>query len=570
MQLERLKCFYDELVGAQEVLDLTTQTDLYYLFEDTWFDSASHQIEDDELIAALSATLDRKSHWRSRNDRTTFFPVGEHSAVIVAEFYSPPKIRTRDKFGRCIDQCLRHATDAFNSTHDLLTGLLNAAAIDKQLLRSLESLPAVVPEEATEQAVITTNSVSLLAIDIDHFKQINDTYGHEYGNIVLYSLARRLVRFFAQDAPDLVTHIARPHGEEFLVLLSDPSAHADLASKLASALCAHVSAETLPSDSDWATTDLHERTASLQFPAASERKLRVSVGIATLAANVPDESVQLAAQLKIKADIALYKAKSLGRDQAIHFNDILEKYGTVLEHHPETGIVTIDIGKHAGVMIGQEFKVYHPSFTGLQSFTYDDGRTLRRLGRYPRVSMGRIATFDVQQDISFCNVHAHPLNNSRFPVGSHLEAIPIGSIAHLIEEQQLPAVVSSSSLVSSKIFQERLHQLVESESMPGVLVFRLLNDQRLANERGIVSVNAVLAKLYDAIRQTFGVEVDVSQTQATEFAALSKESSNWDSLKPLAQAVIDRAVAAAGGGVAFAAGGFSIEPATTRRPGDQS
>src|SRR5579864_7672032 len=94
----------------------------------------------------------------------------------------------------------------FHATHDVLTGVWNRKGImellDKELARAHR----------------TGESLGLMMIDLDHFKTVNDTYGHAAGDAVLKEVAHRLVH--SVRAYDLV---GRYGGEEFLVILSNAS-----------------------------------------------------------------------------------------------------------------------------------------------------------------------------------------------------------------------------------------------------------------------------------------------------------------------------------------------------------
>jgi diguanylate cyclase (GGDEF)-like protein len=111
------------------------------------------------------------------------------------------------------------AKQAYDASHDPLTGLAN-----RTLLNS-------VIDEAIQVAEGTT---ALLLLDLDHFKEINDTLGHAAGDLVLVEVARRLRR--AVRGSDLV---ARLGGDEFAVLLTglgDPEQAEPVASQLLAAL----------------------------------------------------------------------------------------------------------------------------------------------------------------------------------------------------------------------------------------------------------------------------------------------------------------------------------------------
>lgn len=92
------------------------------------------------------------------------------------------------------------------TTRDELTGLFNRRAFR----RSLDSL-------IDRAVLVNTRSFSLLLFDIDHFKKVNDTYGHQVGDEVLKELARKLEH--AIDSPDIVARIG---GEEFAVIFDSP------------------------------------------------------------------------------------------------------------------------------------------------------------------------------------------------------------------------------------------------------------------------------------------------------------------------------------------------------------
>lgn len=126
--------------------------------------------------------------------------------------------------------------------------------------------------------------------DVDLFKQVNDTYGHDAGDIVLTEIANILRSSLR--ASDLVF---RYGGEEFLVLLMD--AKKDTAVMIAEKIRANV-----------ASTQFHLGESNIHKT--------ISIGVSEFpdkqADNIPDAIKQ--------ADIALYKAKGSGRDKVIKFD----------------------------------------------------------------------------------------------------------------------------------------------------------------------------------------------------------------------------------------------------------
>jgi len=128
----------------------------------------------------------------------------------------------------------------------------------------------------------TPLSISLL--DLDHFKNINDTYGHTTGDEVLRSVAARLREQIRH--PDT---IGRYGGEEFLIVL--PSSEITAAGEQAERLCQQVRAMQI---------DFNKHTF----------KVTISIGVAQY--RIGNENWE---QFLHRADEALYKAKDLGRDQ---------------------------------------------------------------------------------------------------------------------------------------------------------------------------------------------------------------------------------------------------------------
>ncbi len=161
---------------------------------------------------------------------------------------------------RALDQLVRR---------DPLTGVLNRRGFQSQ------SAPALALAQRG------TRPVSLLMLDADHFKRVNDQHGHAVGDEVLRSLARTMAeRLRASDV------VARLGGEEFAALLPDT----DLAS-------ARIVAEAL-------REDIAAR------PHAKAGQVTVSIGLAPWRS--PDEDLESLLQ---RADSALYDAKRQGRDR---------------------------------------------------------------------------------------------------------------------------------------------------------------------------------------------------------------------------------------------------------------
>ncbi|MDX2050822.1 MAG: diguanylate cyclase [Polyangiaceae bacterium] len=163
----------------------------------------------------------------------------------------------------------------FEATHDALTGMPNRSALMKNL--KIELTRSARGQHAT----------SILFADIDHFKKVNDTYGHGAGDIVLCEVGKRLMRGIrAYD------QVGRLGGEEFLVVL--PECDARLATLVGERLRRLVGASPILAGGA-------EITCTVSIGAAgTDQKLGVS----------PVELLEA-------ADAALYRAKGSGRNRLV-------------------------------------------------------------------------------------------------------------------------------------------------------------------------------------------------------------------------------------------------------------
>jgi diguanylate cyclase (GGDEF)-like protein len=167
------------------------------------------------------------------------------------------------------------------ATRDSLTGVAN--------LRHFRHLSSLELDHAQRMG----RPLALLGLDIDHFKKINDTYGHAVGDQALIAFAEAC-RHGLRD-PDI---LGRCGGEEFSVTLPNTS---------------HEGALTL-------AERLRQRIEALEVPLADGNCLRftVSIGVAAYqpgAPTLPPHHVPAIADLQKQADTALYQAKNQGRNR---------------------------------------------------------------------------------------------------------------------------------------------------------------------------------------------------------------------------------------------------------------
>ena len=188
------------------------------------------------------------------------FSVAEHLGLALANLSLQEKLRSQ-------------------ALSDPLTGLFNRRFFEQKL---------------TEHAMNSATSeqpLSLLMLDLDHFKRFNDNFGHDAGDFVLKEISTLLKRSVRDD------EIAcRLGGEELAVLL--PQSNMKQATEFANTLCEAV------------------RSLHLEHKGLSLGQLGVSIGVSTY----PKPSSDMESLVKM-ADQALYMAKDLGRSRVVNYDE---------------------------------------------------------------------------------------------------------------------------------------------------------------------------------------------------------------------------------------------------------
>ena len=168
----------------------------------------------------------------------------------------------------------RATSDLRRAAHtDALTGLFNRRIFMERL------------EEEAERVSRHGSALSVLLCDLDHFKKVNDTYGHDAGDSVLKGVAE-----VAEDVKRITDVVARTGGEEFALVL--PETGHDGAKKLANRLRQAIEEMEV-------TTSTGQRI-----------KITASIGVATVSKIGKNVDVFLR-----DADLALYRAKDTGRNR---------------------------------------------------------------------------------------------------------------------------------------------------------------------------------------------------------------------------------------------------------------
>lgn len=225
------------------------------------------------VILVWNGLLRRRVHAQTRQIRKQL--AGSRLLRQQAEAATQEKAKALENL-MAVQQELLAAQEKlqFQATHDPLTGLLNRAALLESLRR----------EVARSQR--TGTPFGILLLDLDHFKQVNDTHGHLAGDAALQEIGQRLMR---ATRPYDVT--GRYGGEEFLVVLPG---------------CGR-------EETELSAERIRSTVGSVPFRAGEmEFFLTVSVG-ATIASERPESEPALLQQ----ADLALYQAKSGGRNRTV-------------------------------------------------------------------------------------------------------------------------------------------------------------------------------------------------------------------------------------------------------------
>jgi two-component system, cell cycle response regulator len=175
------------------------------------------------------------------------------------------------------DQIRAQVQLRFQATHDALTGVWNRSEILETLRRELE------------RAARSKTATGLLMLDIDHFKNINDTYGHLTGDAVLKEVTQRITK-----AVRGYDSVGRYGGEEFVIVL--PGCTRDQIEHGAERI----------------------RSAVDDSPiAANESTVSVTVSIGAAVTTVEKHGLISDTEMLAAADSALYRAKKIGRNRTV-------------------------------------------------------------------------------------------------------------------------------------------------------------------------------------------------------------------------------------------------------------
>ncbi len=225
--------------------------------------------------------------------------------------------------------------------HDALTGLGNRAKFEVSLLHSIENIKN------------NNDKVALLILDLDRFKLVNDTLGHQAGDELIREVAARLQPLVRSS--DIITRLG---GDEFAIIINSVISTSDV-----EAVCARM------------VGAIHE-PFNLQ---AGQAFVGVSIGVSIATnANISGEEITR------QADIALYEAKENGKNQFVIFEDRMNEevqYKQLIESELRKALIDKNqlqvkfehlVRKNGSEIIGVEAKLVwnHPTLGTIESETF--------------------------------------------------------------------------------------------------------------------------------------------------------------------------------------------------------
>lgn len=231
------------------------------------------------LMQAIDRTIETGKPYEVETDIVTW--TGERRRIRNVGTVDPTDGRDGCLIGVCQDITTRHEFERAlerSALVDDLTGIANRAALNQFLTERVERRRG-------------DTGFAVLLLDLDNFKQVNDTYGHQTGDDVLQRIAATL-----SDHAEPIGFVARLGGDEFVLAITAPDVLADLRTFLARLL------------------------ADLSLPvtgAAGTITVRATIGVCLL-----DEGITTRSEILRRADLSLYNAKALGKGRAMVAGDL--------------------------------------------------------------------------------------------------------------------------------------------------------------------------------------------------------------------------------------------------------
>ncbi len=248
--------------------------------------------QDDSLQLCLTHTepvIDTDYHHQLTR---AIYPIFNHQNSVIGfiELVTSSFNEAQNKFVTAFMKIYRNYLRIIDeSNHDTLTGLLNRKTFDSNFYKILLETKAIEEKSHKRRKIEETNYYWLAIADIDHFKHVNDTYGHLFGDEVLILLTQVMGSTFRNS--DMLYRFG---GEEFVIILSPTEAFG--------AKCAF--------------EQFRKAVESYKFPQIE--KITISLGFTQIKPlNSPASTID-------KADAALYYAKEHGRNSTYEYEQLIK------------------------------------------------------------------------------------------------------------------------------------------------------------------------------------------------------------------------------------------------------
>ena len=337
-------------------------------------------------------------------------------AIFAARGVSPDEIRPALPYlpvmaGLCLEQILLRK----QAVTDPLTGLYNKASLHQALVREISGIlgSAMPGPGAVADDTLHTHSAcfGLLVADLDHFRRINEHYGHLFGDDLLVRAADRLRQVCPSQAV-----LCRLDGDTFGVLWPQ-------ASRTRMGELAH-------------TADAELRRITARFePLREDVNLSACIGFTNYPQDFQGTQFRRAAeeQARIvleKAETALVSAQAGGRGQICSFRQILSQNGAVLDVMPMNRLV-VSLGRSVDASEGQRFLIQPQAVGGPET---DPETPVTLTDRYPAAYKAEVSLVDVRDNWSIAEILAQ--TDSAWPVEKGDRLVLLEEHAGLTE--QLP------------------------------------------------------------------------------------------------------------------------------------
>lgn len=486
--------------------------EIYHRHKEVWYAGSQECGQQEFLKKAISEA----SHLKCGKQKKYAFPVHDVDVVVELTFDVFPKSGKLANLRKAIDQIKDGSQHRFDALHDSLTGCKNRKSFDKAIIAAVDEMSVLsISDDASSLKQGGAPSVSLLTADIDFFKRINDSRGHDYGDAVLRAFAWNIQDFCEaaeREALGVSYSLFRLGGEEFNVLIAGAISEQEVLA-FAESLRRMIESSVTPSDAQVEIFSGGIAFSDLNVPDANERRVTASFGISRSTGFLNEKGRQrIVDELKTQADKALYSAKNSGRNRVRYFPDIIKKYGRVLQYDKETRVVIIDIGSEVGVVRGREFFVVPEKYTGEIDYVVDDGRSQRKLGRYPRIKIAKTVAFNVQAEISFCSI-AEQNDGVEITAGALVESIPLGLFGGLSGSH---AYNESPAEADAKLALKKW--ISDANWVTGrIVALRFPGIRDVEKKYGSVKANEILAGAAAAAKKLLPTPVKVLQTEVGQF-----------------------------------------------------